>query len=148
MNPLRVTQPEELETAFTIRTKVFVEEQGVALEDEFDEWDTLNGPCEHIVACFDGQPAGTGRVRLLHGFAKLERICILKPYRKHGIGKIIIRTLEGIAEEKGAQLVQLHGQTQAQGFYEKLGYRVSSEEFMEDGIPHILMRKELSKAEQ
>ncbi|MBJ3789884.1 GNAT family N-acetyltransferase, partial [Bacillus sp. OA1] len=40
--------------------------------------------------------------------------------------------------------VKLHGQTQAEGFYTKLGYQTSSDIFMEDGIPHILMTKVLS----
>jgi predicted GNAT family N-acyltransferase len=74
----------------------------------------------------------------------LERICILKPYRKFGLGKVIINALEEIAKEMGLSQVKLHGQTQAEGFYKKLGYRTSSATFMEDGIPHILMLKELS----
>jgi predicted GNAT family N-acyltransferase len=75
---------------------------------------------------------------------KLERICILEPYRKFGLGKVIIKALEEIAEERGAAQVKLHGQTQAEGFYKKLGYQAASEVFMEDGIPHLLMLKELA----
>ena len=52
--------------------------------------------------------------------------------------------LEEIAKEKGTAKVKLHGQTQAEGFYKKLGYETSSSIFMEDGIPHILMIKQLS----
>jgi len=68
----------------------------------------------------------------------------LEPYRKFGLGKIITRTLEDIAEEKGLAQVKLHGQTHAEGFYKKLGYQTASDMFMEDGIPHILMTKELT----
>lgn len=135
---------EDLKKAFHIRKEVFVEEQGVPLEDEFDEFDILNGRSEHILVYYNEQPIGTGRVRWVDGFGKLERICILEPYRKFGLGKVIIKTLEEIAEEKGASKVKLHGQTQAEGFYKKLGYQTSSSVFMEDGIPHILMIKELS----
>ena len=82
-------------------------------------------------------------LRIVDGLGKLERICILKPYRKFGLGKVIIKTLEGIAKEKEISRVKLHGQTQAEGFYKKLGYETASNIFMEDGIPHILMEKEL-----
>ena len=77
-------------------------------------------------------------------YGKLERICILEPYRKFGLGKVIIATLEEIAEEKGLSRVKLHGQTHAEGFYKKLGYQTASSMFMEDGIPHVLMTKELA----
>ena len=67
-----------------------------------------------------------------------------KDYRTYGLGKVIIQTLEEIARNEQATKVKLHGQTQAEGFYKKLGYETSSDIFMEDGIPHILMTKMLS----
>ncbi|PMC37846.1 GNAT family N-acetyltransferase [Bacillus sp. UMB0899] len=144
MNVKRIMLDEDLKAAFAIRKEVFVEEQGVPLEDEFDQFDTLNGLCEHILIHYNDQPVGTGRLREVDGLGKLERICILKPFRKFGLGKVIIKALEGIAEEKGVMKVKLHGQTHAEGFYKKLGYTTSSPVFMEDGIPHILMVKELT----
>ncbi|SET23766.1 GNAT family N-acetyltransferase [Paenibacillus sp. NFR01] len=146
MTTQEITQQEELEHAFSIRKSVFVEEQGVPLQDEFDEFDNLDGRCRHILAYHEGQPVGTGRIRAVQGIGKLERICILEPYRKFGIGKRIIQTLEEIARGQGLQQVKLHGQTQAEGFYKKLGYETSSEMFMEDGIPHYLMTKKLAAA--
>ncbi|MFJ5760500.1 GNAT family N-acetyltransferase [Neobacillus sp. NPDC093182] len=140
----RITIDEDLKAAFAIRKEVFVIEQGVPLEDEFDQFDTLNGRCEHILVYYNEQPVGTGRIRFIDGVGKLERICILEPFRKFGLGKIIIKALEEIAEERGALQVKLHGQTQAEGFYKKLGFSPSSTIFMEDGIPHILMLKEMS----
>lgn len=139
----QITNEEELQQAFKIREEVFVKEQGVPLEDEFDEYDQLNGNCEHILVYHEGEAVGTGRVRVVEGVGKLERICILKSYRKLGIGKVIIQGLENIAKEKGLEKVKLHGQTHAEGFYQKLGYETASDEFMEDGIPHYLMVKEL-----
>lgn len=144
MNAKRVTIDEDLWAAFAIRKEVFVEEQGVPLQDEFDEFDTLDSECEHILVHYNEQPVGTGRIRVVDSLGKLERICILKPYRKFGLGKVIIKALEEIAEVKGLSQVKLHGQTQAEGFYQKLGYRTSSNIFMEDGIPHILMVKEIT----
>ncbi|NSL50811.1 GNAT family N-acetyltransferase [Calidifontibacillus erzurumensis] len=142
MKAKRISIEEDLQIAFQIRKEVFVEEQGVPLEDEFDEFDTLDGQCKHIIVFYDQRPVGTGRIRSLDGFGKLERICVLKPYRKFGLGKVIINTLEEIAKEMGLSKVKLHGQTQAEGFYKKLGYQTLSDTFMEDGIPHVLMVKE------
>ncbi|MCM3619636.1 GNAT family N-acetyltransferase [Sutcliffiella horikoshii] len=146
MKSKRITMEVDLSVAFHIRKEVFVEEQGVLLEDEFDEFDTLEGQglCEHILVYYNEKPVGTGRIRIVDGLGKLERICILKPYRKFGLGKVIIKALEEIAEEKEVSKVKLHGQTQAEGFYQKLGYRTSSNIFMEDGIPHILMVKDIT----
>ena len=139
----RITVQSDLEEAFSIRKNIFVEEQGVPLEDEFDQFDTLDSQCEHILVFHNEQPVGTGRLRTIDGVGKLERICILEPYRKLGLGKVIIKTLENLAEGNGISKVKLHGQTQAEGFYQKLGYKTASDVFMEDGIPHILMMKEL-----
>lgn len=140
----RITVEDDLKQAFEIRKAVFVEEQGVPLQDEFDEFDTLNGQCEHLLAYYKERPVGVGRLRFVDGFGKLERICILPTYRKVGLGKVIIQALEELAKEKGVSKVKLHGQTHAEGFYQKLGYETSSAVFMEDGIPHILMTKELA----
>lgn len=139
----RIEHDSDLQKAFAIREEVFVKEQNVPLEDEFDEFDQLNGRCEHLLVYFCGTPVGTGRLRVVDGVGKLERICILKPYRNLGIGKIIVQVLEKIAKEKGVTKVKLHGQTHAEGFYLKLGYKTASDEFIEDGIPHYVMVKKL-----
>lgn len=138
-----INHPDDLNIAFQIRINVFVNEQGVPLEDELDEFDTLNDSCHHILAYYQDQPVGTGRIRFVDGVGKLERICTLKDYRKFGLGKLIISGLESIAMEKGINKFKLHGQTHAEGFYQKLGYQTASEVFIEDGIPHLLMQKTL-----
>ena len=141
MNAKIIKKYDDLKKAFDIRKEVFVKEQNVPLEDEFDEFDTIGKLCDHILIYYNEQPVGTGRLRIVNGLGKLERICMLKPYRKYGFGKVIINTLEEIAKEKGISQVKLHGQTHAEGFYKKLGYQTSSDVFIEDGIPHILMVK-------
>ncbi|MFE4144835.1 GNAT family N-acetyltransferase [Peribacillus sp. YIM B13472] len=143
MDSKRITTENDLKIAFHIRKEVFVEEQGFQLESEFDEFDALHASSEHILVYYNEKPVGTGRLRVVDGLGKLERICILEPYRKFGLGKIIIKTLEEIAKENELSMVKLHGQTQAEGFYKKLGYQTSSDVFMEDGGPHLLMIKEL-----
>ncbi|MCY7619337.1 GNAT family N-acetyltransferase [Bacillus sp. NMCC46] len=144
MNIKRITNENDLHVAQDIRKSVFIEEQQVPESDEFDQFDTLNEQCQHVLVYHENQPVGTGRVRIVDHTGKLERICILKPYRKYGLGKIIIGELEKIMQEKGISKIKLHGQTHAEGFYKKLGYQTTSDEFMEDGIPHILMTKEIS----
>ena len=137
----KIKDQDDLNIAFQLRINVFVDEQGVPLEDELDEFGVLDGSCDHILVYYNNQPVGTGRIRIVDKVGKLERICILKDYRKYGLGKIIIAGLESIAMEQGIKQFKLHGQTQAEGFYKKLGYEAASEVFMEDGIPHLLMVK-------
>ncbi len=136
-----VTGEKDLQKVFEIRKEIFVKEQEVAEEEEFDAFDWLDADCDHILVYYDNQPVGTGRVREVEGIGKLERICILKPYRKYGLGKVVVDSLEEIALEKGLTRAKLHGQTHAEGFYHKLGYETASDEFLEDGIPHYLMVK-------
>lgn len=136
-----ITTNDDLQIAMSIRKEVFVKEQGVPSENEFDQFDSLDGQCEHVLVYYNGQPVGTGRIRVVEGSGKLGRICVLAPYRQFGLGKAIVTALEKIAREKGATQVKLHGQTQAEGFYKKLGYQISSDVFLEEGIPHVLMVK-------
>lgn len=140
----KITDEIELKKAFQLREDIFVKEQGVPLEDEFDEYDELGASAEHVIAYYHHEPAGTGRIRYVDGVGKLERICILKSYRSLGIGKLIIDSLEKIAQTKNVLQTKLHGQVHAEGFYHQLGYETASEVFMEDGIPHILMLKNLA----
>ncbi|WP_268821893.1 GNAT family N-acetyltransferase [Paenibacillus tarimensis] len=136
----RITLPEDLEHAYRIRRKVFVEEQGVAAEVEIDEYESQ---ADHILVYYEGEPVGTSRIRNVDGVAKLERICLLPTHRKHGLGKLLVSELEAIAREKGLKKAKLHGQVQAKAFYEKLGYTAVSDVFIEENIPHLLFVKEL-----
>ncbi|MEK5486203.1 MULTISPECIES: GNAT family N-acetyltransferase [Lysinibacillus] len=141
MSIKKVTTEEELQTAFDFRRHVFIEEQQVPEVEEYDEFDSLDAPCDHILVYYKEQPVGTGRLRIVEGYGKLERICILEQYRKFGLGKEIIMGLEQIARDKGLTKAKLNAQSYAEGFYEKLGYQREGEEFMDCGIPHILMKK-------
>ncbi|MBQ0139172.1 MAG: GNAT family N-acetyltransferase [Kurthia sp.] len=137
----KITTIQQLEQAFTIRKKVFVEEQQVPEEEELDSYDVLDGECQHVLLTKDHIPVGTGRVRLVDNYGKLQRVAILKEYRKFGFGKVIIAKLEQLAAEQGATNAKLDAQVHAIGFYEKLGYSVQSEVFMDAGIEHVLMTK-------
>lgn len=139
----RITNENDLQKAFEIRKKVFVEEQNVPEVDEFDEYDVLCSTCEHILIENETESVATGRLRKIEDIGKIERICVLASKRDLGLGKKIIVALEEIAKKQGIMKLKLHGQTHAEGFYHKLGYETTSDVFMEDGIPHIVMEKTL-----
>lgn len=141
MTVKEITREEQLTTAFNIRKAVFVAEQQVPLDDEYDEFDKLQAMCRHILVYHNDKPVGTGRIRWIDGIGKLERICILPSHRSLGLGKSIIEGLESIAQKENTAQVKLHGQTQAEGFYHKLGYETTSDIFMEGDIPHVVMMK-------
>lgn len=137
---IQVTSQNELEDAFSIRNKVFVEEQKVPVELEIDEYENSS---THVVLYDGDQPVGAGRIREVENTGKLERICVLSSYRGKGAGTLIMNKLEEIASQNGFKKVKLNSQTHAIPFYEKLGYKVVSDIFMDAGIPHVTMVKTL-----
>ncbi|MFC4778529.1 GNAT family N-acetyltransferase [Paenibacillus sp. GCM10023252] len=142
----KITNQQQLDDASSVRQEVFVKEQGVAADREYDEFDSLTAEADHVVV-YDGTiPVGTGRVRLLDysgPTAKLERICVLEEYRQYGLGRLIVDELERLGKARGAHQAMLNGQTQAEPFYIRLGYKTVSEVFLEEGIPHVKMVKSL-----
>ncbi|MDR0136517.1 GNAT family N-acetyltransferase [Metabacillus idriensis] len=136
-----VKSDEELQDAYDVRTKVFVEEQQVPEEEEIDQFER---EASHVVLYDGDKPVGAGRFRILNGIGKIERICVLPDYRSKGAGKIIMEKLEEIAASKEMQTLKLNAQTHAEPFYEKLGYNtISKETFLDAGIPHVTMVKEM-----
>ncbi|MBM7604024.1 putative GNAT family N-acyltransferase [Metabacillus crassostreae] len=134
----QVTTNEQLEDAYFVRKTVFVDEQQVPLEEEIDQHED---EATHVVLYDDHQPSGAGRVRIVDGYGKIERICVMKSARKKGVGKVIVTKLEELATKQGVKKLKLNAQTHAILFYNKLGYEVVSEEFMDAGIPHVTMVK-------
>ncbi|WP_433749022.1 GNAT family N-acetyltransferase [Falsibacillus pallidus] len=133
-----VQNKQELEQAFLIRTKVFVEEQKVPEEEEIDQFENDS---THFLLMNDGGPIGAGRFRILEGKGKVERICVLSSQRGTGAGKIIMDGIEDFAKNQGLKILKLNAQTHAIPFYEKLGYAIVSDEFLDAGIPHRTMEK-------
>ncbi|MEI5906563.1 GNAT family N-acetyltransferase [Bacillus spongiae] len=129
----------EIQDAFTIRTRVFVDEQQVPEEEEIDKFESTS---THFVLYDHNTPVGAGRFRILDGIGKVERICVIKDYRGKGAGFHIMEAIHDYAKSK-VQSLKLNAQTQAIPFYEKLGYTVDSEEFLDAGIPHKTMIKAL-----
>ncbi|MFC8953356.1 GNAT family N-acetyltransferase [Streptomyces sp. NPDC057101] len=142
---------EDLEACFAVRREVFVEEQGVPRELEYDAYDAT---AVHVLAVGeDGLPLGTGR--LLFGadalgktggdasVGSLGRLAVAKAARGLGVGAALVRAVEGVARERGLTAVDLHAQTHALGFYERLGYEAYGPEFPDADMPHRAMRKAL-----
>jgi predicted GNAT family N-acyltransferase len=136
-----VETPKELEDAFYVRQKVFVDEQDVPVHLEMDEYDQS---AVHFVAYDDEMPIGAGRIREPEpGVAKVERVCILPQYRGKHLGNLMMETMESYAKEANLTTVKLNAQSYAVPFYEKLLYQITSPEFMDAGIPHRAMQKQL-----
>ncbi|NSL51423.1 GNAT family N-acetyltransferase [Calidifontibacillus erzurumensis] len=136
-----VTTEKELEDAYFIRKKVFVEEQNVPVEIEIDEFEN---DATHFVLYDGNKPIGAGRVRQLGDTLKVERICVLDTYRHKGCGKLIMDKAEEVARDKAIKKLKLNAQSHAERFYQKLGYETVSDVFMEAGIPHVTMIKTIS----
>ncbi|MCX4998806.1 MULTISPECIES: GNAT family N-acetyltransferase [Streptomyces] len=139
------------EACFALRKEVFVAEQGVPEEIEYDAYDAV---AVHVLAVReDGLPLGTGR--LLHGGAalgktggdasvgSLGRLAVSRAARGLGVGAALVRAIEEAARARGLAAVDLHAQTQALGFYERLGYVAYGPQFPDAGIPHRAMRRVL-----
>ena len=121
-----------------IRTRVFIEEQNVPeeLEWEDDDIDAI-----HLIV--QKKHAYVATARLLHS-GQIGRMAVLKPYRRSGIGKKMLEKLLAIAETMGMKTAFLNAQLVAIDFYKKYGFQEHGEIFDDAGIEHIRMEKSLT----
>ncbi|WP_067831853.1 GNAT family N-acetyltransferase [Actinomadura kijaniata] len=136
-----ITTDEGRRAAYDIRLRVFVAEQGVPEEIELDEHDAT---AAHFLAEAGGRPVGTARMLRRGGVGVLGRLAVLPEGRGSGLGAALVRAVEEHARREGLAAVELHAQTSARGFYERLGYAAFGEEDEEAGIPHVWMRRDLA----
>lgn len=135
------------ERARQVREAVFVVEQAIAPDEEWDQWDPLS---LHAIACtVDGGPLGTGRL-LPPEFdprnpetAHIGRMAVLASARRHGIGGLILASLMDEARGRGFSVAELHAQSYVAGFYGRHGFVATGAGFLEVGIPHVKMRAAL-----
>lgn len=117
-----------------VRDAVFVEEQKVPRDIEWDEHDAAS---RHVVARdSDGGAIGTGRL-LVDGH--IGRMAVLADWRGKGVGRALLERLLEEARQQGHTHLALHAQTHASGFYRRFGFVEEGPEFMEAGIPHRTM---------
>jgi YbgC/YbaW family acyl-CoA thioester hydrolase len=125
--------------ASAVRTEVFVQEQGIAAEEE---WDDADATAVHaVVRNGFGLPLGTARLLQPEaGVAQIGRMAVTRLLRGSGLGQQLLQALVQQARERGDHEVRLHAQRSAQGFYARQGFANHGEPFDEVGIAHIEMR--------
>ena len=135
---------DDISDARAVRNEVFVDEQGFTVEIEHDAYDAK---ALHIVGYEQGKPICTGRLFVEDGHDEgcfhVGRVSVLKQYRGGGIGAEVMMRLYKMATELGGSQIELGAQLSAKQFYEKLGYVQQGDVFLEGGIEHIMMVKEL-----
>ena len=129
----KVNNQEQIETAFSIRRQVFVEEQNVSQEREsMDDEEAV-----HYLATVNGLPAGAARYRKMEKGAKIERIAVLNTFRGQRIGEAIL--LKILDDLKNEAKIYLYAQVIATPFYIKNGFRQTDNYFLDAGIEHVEM---------
>jgi predicted GNAT family N-acyltransferase len=121
-----------------IRNAVFTVEQGIDEEADFDGQDP---EAVHVLVACEGEYVGTGRM-LSDGH--IGRLAVLEAYRGRGLGAQVLRALVHEAERMGLARVYLGAQKQAVGFYERLGFSVYGEPYVEVKIEHLHMERFLT----
>lgn len=118
-----------------IRDEVFIKEQGISKDIEFDGKDVDS---YHVLVSFEDTKIATGRMQK---DGRIGRISVLKEYRNRGLGTLIMKAFIKEAKKKKYEKVYLDSQITAVSFYEKLGFTISSDVFVKAEIEHITMNK-------
>ena len=134
---------QDRDAAYALRREVFEVEQGIPRPLDRDVHDTN---AVHVVALDDeGRCVGTGRaVRVDHRVGQIGRMAVPAPLRCHGIGAQVLDALERMATLRGLRELTVHAQLPAEPFYAHRGYAREGAEFLDQGVPHVLMRKRLA----
>jgi YbgC/YbaW family acyl-CoA thioester hydrolase len=128
--------------AAAVRRQVFIEEQRIPEDMEWDEHDA--SAVHAVVRNRLGQVVATGRlVPEAPGLGRIGRVAVHRTLRGGGHGAAVLRALEAAAKARGESAVTLHAQRSAEVFYQRLGYAPHGEPFDEAGIAHIEMRRVL-----
>ncbi len=137
-----VTAADDVAACFALRTAVFVDEQGVSQEEEYDGRDDT---ARHILATRDGVPVAAARIRTVDGMAKIERVCVALEQRGTGAGlRLMEFVLEELRKDSAVSGAKLGSQIQAVGFYRRLGFEAQGPEYIDAGIPHVEMIRVLA----
>ncbi len=129
--------------AGAIRTRVFVHEQRIPAELE---WDAADASALHAVVYNRlQQPVATGRLlQVRPGLGQIGRVAVHEVLRGGGAGQVVMQALVDAARRRGDTELMLHAQRSAENFYARLGFVARGEPFDEVGIPHIEMAMPLA----
>ena len=122
--------------AFEIRTTVFIQEQNVPENMEFDSYDQS---AWHALAHLGNKCIGTARLNIANQSGKIGRMAVLSQYRRVGIGRHLIGSLIKFGQSHGINKFTLNAQVSAIQFYEKYGIEVNGNVFQDAGIAHQKM---------
>jgi predicted GNAT family N-acyltransferase len=137
----RARDPGEVEAALALRREVFCDEQGVTLEDELDGRDD---EALHIVALDDGVLVGTCRLLVEGDTVTLGRMAVARAARGRGLAGELLAEAEARSRELGARRIVMAAQVGARSVYERVGYEPYGDVFLDAGIDHVMMAKELA----
>lgn len=128
--------------AVEIRMQVFVKEQGFSKDLELDENEKR---ATHLVGFIDGKTAATARYFFdeKRDAYLISRIAVVKEHRGKGLGGEIVKTSEEQIKAQGGKSAVIHAQLRAKGFYESIGYTSYGDIDLEEGVEHIMMKKDL-----
>jgi predicted GNAT family N-acyltransferase len=136
-----VAGPEDRPEIAALRTRVFVDEQGVPPEIEQDDADSW---AVHVLSRdASGAVVATGRLLVRGSSAGIGRMAADPAVRGRGHGAAVLAELHRQAVLLGVTEIELHAQVTARGFYERAGYAAVGEEYEEAGIRHVTMRRRL-----
>lgn len=128
---------DDLSDAFAIRRTVFVEEQNIPEEQEFDSYEEQ---AVHVVAYDAQKPVATARLLVTDGKYMLGHVAVLPQERGKQYGDFVVRMLADKAFLCGIDVVYVAARTEAAGFYESIGFQSCSDEFEENGILRLMMK--------
>ncbi|OQW68762.1 MAG: GNAT family N-acetyltransferase [Proteobacteria bacterium ST_bin12] len=120
-----------------VRTIVFIQEQLVAPELE---WDEMDSRAIHLLAMCGNQAVGC--LRIIH-YEKVGRMAVLKPWRGLGVGKMLLNEAIRLCRQQGSKQIAISAQKHANHFYEQAGFKITSKEYLDVNIVHVDMRLDL-----
>ncbi len=131
-----VNTPEELKQAQAIRVEILETEQGFPHDMNIDG---LDESADHVLILDDGEPVATARLTVTDsGEGKIARIAVLGSHRGIGLGRRLIRALEGAAKTRGLHTIHLEPHAHLEPFFRALGYETITEPVTVG--PHRLLR--------
>ncbi len=142
MEAIRATETWQRAGVYYVRTEGMVNGFNLTLQGEFDS-DTPDTP--YILVMDENHPVGTCRIHFLpeEGIAKIERVCVIEPYRKKGVGRLAIEAAEAWIREEGYKKIVITSRDEAVGFYQALGYTADFNKTETGGVFNIVYTEKL-----